>query len=87
LIGAKNNPCAFTFPLDKRLIDVQGLASMKTQSQIDSEKRQASAQYRREGKELFNLYSPTRLGWYVDARLKGKSTEQAIKIARPNLET
>ena len=57
---------------------------MKTVTQIIQETNHKRQEYRREAKELFNLYSPTRLGWYVDARLKGKTAEQAIKAARLN---
>jgi hypothetical protein len=45
------------------------------------------AQYRQEAKLMFDLVSPTRLGWYCEARLLGKTPEQAIKIARPKPHT
>lgn len=57
---------------------------MKTPLQKIQDKTNLANKYRHEAQTLFNLASPTRQGFYIKARLSGKTPEQAIKLASPN---
>lgn len=54
----------------------------KTPLMLLQEKTTKTNIFRREAQEKYNLRSPTRQGWYIKARLQGKSPTQAIHAAR-----